>query len=174
MTSDAKVEEPAHVLDLSKQQCHTYSSYPVVAQVADKVCAAFGLYRGRPSSRGKETVDLVDRPVIQDDEAIGLRISLRAEASARSLLLPEELETHTRWRPSDRKLASRIPVCEDHRRVEATKVLMRQLVDAVPDDCMMIGVRNHAILSWKRSGQDRPQIWLERTGAVGSVLGKST
>ncbi|MDN6794941.1 nucleotidyl transferase AbiEii/AbiGii toxin family protein [Actinomyces sp.] len=149
MTGDVKVEEPAHALDLPKLQSHRYRLYPVVDQIADKVCATLVLYRGRPSSREKDLVDLVVLAVTQDVEAIGLRNALRAEAGARSLLLPEELQIPTRWGPGYRKLASRISVCEDHRHVEAAKELMRQFVDPVLDDSVTTGVWNHATLRWE-------------------------
>lgn len=58
-TDDIEIVPPANALDLPKLTSNPYRLYPVVDQIADKVCATLALYGGRPSSREKDLVDLV-------------------------------------------------------------------------------------------------------------------
>lgn len=65
--------------------------YPLVDQVADKVCAMLGTYAGRPSTRYRDLVDLVlivGRCRLPGPPA---GAALRAEADRRGLVLPPEL-----------------------------------------------------------------------------------
>lgn len=109
------------------------SLYPVVDQVADKVCATLALYSGRPSSREKDLVDLVLLAVTQDVGAARLRRALEAEARARSLTLPTAFEIPAAWGARYAKLASRVAACSSHRSIGAAKELMRNFVDPVLD-----------------------------------------
>lgn len=59
MTDDVEIAPPANALDLPKLPSNPYRLYPVVNQIADKVCATLALYSGSPSSREKDLVDLV-------------------------------------------------------------------------------------------------------------------
>ena len=83
-TDVVDIRLPANTLDLPRLPSHPYRLYPVVDQVADKVCATLALYSGRPSSREKDLVDLVLLAVTQDVGAARLR---RARGRGQSPLL---------------------------------------------------------------------------------------
>jgi len=65
--------------------------YPVPNHVADKVCAMYQSYSGRPSSRYRDLVDLVlivDQQPIDQEQTVA---ALRAEAQRRAMDLPEAM-----------------------------------------------------------------------------------
>lgn len=132
-TDVVDIRLPANALDLPRLPSHPYRLYPVVDQVADKVCATLALYSGRPSSREKDLVDLVLLAVTQDVGAARLRRALEAEARARSLTLPTAFEIAAAWGARYAKLASRVAACSSHRSIGAAKELMRNFVDPVLD-----------------------------------------
>ena len=52
LTGPVTAADPANVLDLPRLVRHEYRLYPVVNQIADKVCTTMQTYHDRPSSRG--------------------------------------------------------------------------------------------------------------------------
>lgn len=59
VTYEVTVTPPANRLDLPRLPSNDYRLYPIVDQVADKVCATMADYNGRPSTREKDLVDLM-------------------------------------------------------------------------------------------------------------------
>lgn len=129
MTSEVEITSPANALDLPKLPSNPYRLYPVVDQIADKVCATLALYRGRPSSREKDLVDLVVLAATQEVDGTKLTHALRAESQARSLSLPATFQVPATWGRQYRKLASAVPACADYSTVEAATELARALLD---------------------------------------------
>lgn len=66
MTGDIVTTEPATALYLPRLASNPYRLYPVVDQIADKVCATMTEYQGKASSREKDLVDLVVFTTTQD------------------------------------------------------------------------------------------------------------
>ena len=62
--------------------------YPISAQTADKVCAMYADYHGRPSTRYHDLIDLVVLAQHCDIPPEPTRIALQAEARRRALTLP--------------------------------------------------------------------------------------
>lgn len=91
VTDEPAVAPPTNRLDLPRLPSSNYRLYPIVDQVADKVCATMALYNGRPSSREKDLVDLVVIAKTQTMQADKLGRSIREEALVRSLLPVKEL-----------------------------------------------------------------------------------
>lgn len=131
LTDDVDVAQPANALDLSKLRSSPYRLYPIVDQIADKVCATLTLYNGRPSSREKDLVDLVVLARTQAIEGTGLRRALHAEAAARSLTLPSAFGIPRAWGAAYAKLASTVPACSSHRSLAEARELMRAFIDPV-------------------------------------------
>jgi len=130
-TGVAETASPAASLDLPKLSSHPYRLYPVVDQIADKVCATLMRYNGRPSSREKDLVDLVVLAVTQDVNAGNLRRALEAEARNRSLALPAEFTVPAAWGARYAKLAAPLPACSEYRTVDTATALMRSFLDPV-------------------------------------------
>jgi hypothetical protein len=130
-TGEVEIAEPANALELPKLPSHPYRLYPVVDQIADKVCATLALYSGRPSSREKDLVDLVLLAATQTVDATELRRALDVEAGARSLRLPDAFATPANWGTRYAKLASKVPACVDFRTVELATELMHAVIDPV-------------------------------------------
>ncbi len=83
LTAPASTMDPANALNLPRLVSHEYRLYPVVDQIADKVCATAQTYRDRPSSREKDLVDLVVLAVTQDVDGSGLAVAISTEAQRR-------------------------------------------------------------------------------------------
>ncbi|MDR5698497.1 nucleotidyl transferase AbiEii/AbiGii toxin family protein [Agromyces aerolatus] len=130
-TGDADTASPANALDLPRLPSHPYRLYPVVDQIADKVCATLVRYGGHPSSREKDLVDLVVLAVTQDVDAHQLRRALEGEARNRSLALPVEFTVPAAWGARYAKLAAPLPACTDFRTVVAATGLMRSFLDPI-------------------------------------------
>lgn len=131
MTDEVEIAQPANRLELPKLPSNPYRLYPVVDQIADKVCATLALYNGRPSSREKDLVDLVVLAVTQNVGARKLRRALDVEAGARLLTLPDAFKLPATWGARYAKLASRVPACADFRTMNLATELMRDFVDPV-------------------------------------------
>ena len=78
---------PANRLPLPRLQTHDYRLYPLVDQIADKMCACEGVYglNEQPSSRVKDLVDLVLIATTQTVEGTDLIHAIRAERARRGL-----------------------------------------------------------------------------------------
>lgn len=131
MTGEVEIAEPANALELPKLPSNPYRLYPVVDQIADKVCATLALYNGRPSSREKDLVDLVVFAATQTVDATKLRRALDAEARVRSLRLPGDLDTPANWGARYTKLASNVPACAGFETVELARELMLTFLSPV-------------------------------------------
>ncbi|MFT3944006.1 MAG: nucleotidyl transferase AbiEii/AbiGii toxin family protein [Ancrocorticia sp.] len=149
VTDDVEVMSPANALFLPKLPSHPYRLYPVVDQIADKVCATLTLYNGSPSSREKDLVDLVVLAVIQDVEARKLSEALAIESRVRGLARPSVFIIPERWGVRYKKLAAKIPACEGYRSVDEAKNLMQLFIDPVLDGRANDRKWNHTLLSWE-------------------------
>ncbi|MET4637683.1 hypothetical protein ABIE24_000903 [Mycetocola sp. 2940] len=131
MTGEVEIAEPANALELPKLPSNPYRLYPVVDQIADKVCATLALYNGRPSSREKDLVDLVVLAATQTVDATKLRRALDAEARVRSLRLPGDLDTPANWGARYTKPASNVPACAGFETVELARKPMLTFLSPV-------------------------------------------
>ncbi|KQZ09177.1 hypothetical protein ASD23_12885 [Agromyces sp. Root1464] len=131
VTDEATVSEPANRLDLPRLPSNDYRLYPVVDQIADKVCATMADYSGRPSSREKDLVDLVVLAATQTVNAEALGRAIRAEARTRSLPPFTELTIPPNWGRAYSRDAKNVPYCADFRTVDLAAELMRTFIDPV-------------------------------------------
>jgi len=149
VTTDAvEVARPANALNLPKLAQHAYRLYPTVDQIADKVCATFALYRGRPSTREKDLVDLVVLAATQDVSARKLSRALEAEARTRSLVLPPTFAAPTAWGRVYASEATSIPACADFRTIEEALALMHRFLDPVLAEEVIDSTWSHTALAW--------------------------
>ena len=131
VTDEVTIAEPANRLDLPRLPSNAYRLYPVVDQIADKVCATMAEYNGRPSSREKDLVDLVVLATTQTVDADALRRAIRAEARVRSLRPFPELAIPSGWGRAYSRDAKDVPYCADFRTVDLAAELMRTFIDPV-------------------------------------------
>lgn len=148
-TDDVAVVSPAHALDLPKLPSNEYRLYPIVDQIADKVCATLALYGGRQSTREKDLVDLVLIATTQEVRGSKLRRALEVEARVRGLALPGRFTVPRTWGPVYAKLARDVPACEQHPRVGAAMELMRQFIDPVLADAVDDATWDRGVLGWR-------------------------
>ncbi|UOE42729.1 nucleotidyl transferase AbiEii/AbiGii toxin family protein [Agromyces larvae] len=148
-TDDADVASPANALDLPKLPSHPYRLYPVVDQIADKVCATLVRYNGHPSSREKDLVDLVVLAVTQDVDAVKLRRALEVEARNRSLVLPAAFTVPATWGSRYAKLAAPLPACSDFRSVDAALELVHIFIDPVLRGEASVLTWSPKLLAWR-------------------------
>lgn len=131
ITDEPTVTSPANGLDIPKLPSHDYRLYPIVDQIADKVCATLAHYGGRPSSREWDLVDLVVLTTTEDVSADKLRRALVAEARARGLTLPERFAVPAAWGRRYAKDAQQVPVCANYRTVDLAALLIGSFLDPV-------------------------------------------
>ena len=130
-TASVTTADPANALDLPRLVRHEYRLYPVVDQIADKVCATMQTYHDRPSSREKDLVDLVLLAVTQnvDGTALGLAISTGVR---RHLMEPfDHFVVPNNWGRRYSKLAKPVPYCADFRTIDLARELVAQFIDPV-------------------------------------------
>jgi hypothetical protein len=108
-TDSFTIEDPANRVPLPRLRAVPYRLYPVVNQVADKVCATIADYSGRPSSREKDLVDLVVIAVTQSVEATALHDAIVNECRLRHLPFPTEFTIPKDWGARYAKLAFNTP-----------------------------------------------------------------
>lgn len=95
---------PSNVLTLPKLPQCEYRLYPLVDQMADKVCATLSLYNGHPSTRVKDLVDLV---------VLTLTRTPSMAAALRWLSPEKQLPEGYRSRRPSRYLRTGMPPTED-------------------------------------------------------------
>lgn len=130
LTAPVTIVEPANALDLPRLRSHEYRLYPVVDQIADKVCATMQAYNGRPSSREKDLVDLVILAVTQEIDGNALRVAIEAETRRRLMDPFDRLVVPADWGRRYANMARSVPVCADYATVELACNLVTRFIDA--------------------------------------------
>lgn len=129
ITDVVQTSLPVTALALPRLVCNRYRLYPVVDQIADKVCATMADYDGRPSSREKDLVDIVVFAVTQDIDGAALNLAIDAERKRRSLDPIVQFTVPSSWGKGYAKLAQPIPHCSEYRTVELAAALASRLID---------------------------------------------
>ena len=148
ITGEVTTTDPANALELPRLVSHQYRLYPVVDQIADKVCATLALYNGRPSSREWDLVDLVVLAVSEDVEGIKLRRAIVAEARVRNVDLPNSFVVPSQWGRRYAKDARPIPACADFRSIDLAVQLMQTFLEPVFRDEVAGQTWNPANCAW--------------------------
>lgn len=131
LTGEITVSPPANRLDLPRLPSNAYRLYPIVDQIADKVCATMATHGGRPSSREKDLVDLVSIAVTQVVNANELKQAVDHEAAVRSLPAFTDLVIPSSWGRVFAKEAKDVPYCANYRTVSLASELMRRFLRPV-------------------------------------------
>jgi hypothetical protein len=149
MTGEVVTTEPATALHLPRLASNPYRLYPVVDQIADKVCATMTEYRDKASSREKDLVDLVVFATTQDIDGTPLRVAITTEARRRKMEPFDHFTVPSTWGPGYTKLSKTVPYCADYPTVDLAAALVAQLVDPalVGDADGMLW--DHSELAWR-------------------------
>lgn len=133
ITGEITTTEPANALNLPKLVSHEYRLYPVVDQIADKVCATMTVYNERSSSREKDLVDLVVFATTQDIEGSALAHAIATEARRRQMEPFDRFLIPSTWGTGYVKLSKSVPYCAHYRTVAAASELMGAFIDPAMD-----------------------------------------
>jgi hypothetical protein len=134
ITDEVTVTQPANHLDLPRLPSNDYRLYPIVDQIADKVCATMATYGGQPSSREKDLVDLVVLAKTQTVNADALGRAIYAEARVRSLIPFTELVVPPAWGRLYVKQAKDVRYCANYQTVDLAAELMSTFINTVLHD----------------------------------------
>jgi hypothetical protein len=148
LTADVVTVEPASALELPRLANHAYRLYPVVDQIADKVCATMQTYNDRPSSREKDLVDLVVLAVTQDVDGASLRIAIATEARRRRLDPFEHFAVPDTWGQRYAALAKPVPYCADYATVDLARDLVTRFIDPALEGSADGRTWSHETLTW--------------------------
>lgn len=150
-TGDVMTSEPASALTLPRLTSFPYRLYPVVDQIADKVCATMTDYQGKASSREKDLVDLVVFATTQDLDGTALRVAITTEARRRKMEPFGHFAVPSTWGPGYAKLAKPVPYCANYPTVDLAATLVARLIDpALAGDADGMAW-SHAELAWSPS-----------------------
>ncbi|RJS46702.1 nucleotidyl transferase AbiEii/AbiGii toxin family protein [Nocardioides cavernaquae] len=130
-TGQVTTSVPANALDLPRLVHYDYRLFPVVDQIADKVCATMTDYTHGPSSREKDLVDLVVFATTQNIDGTALQVAISTEASRRKLQLGDRFVRPQAWGRGYAKLSKTVPYCADHPTVDLAGALVSRLIDPV-------------------------------------------
>ncbi|MFE6647388.1 nucleotidyl transferase AbiEii/AbiGii toxin family protein [Nocardioides sp. NPDC057772] len=111
-----EIVEPANRLRLRKPLItHRYRLYPVVDQIADKVCATMDTNYpgGKRSSRVKDLVDLVVLARTQTVELTELRSAIEAKRALSGIELFSHFDTPSDWARTYQTTAKGVPLASD-------------------------------------------------------------
>jgi Nucleotidyl transferase AbiEii toxin, Type IV TA system len=133
ITAEITTAEPANRLDLPRLVTNPYRLYPVVDQIADKVCATMTAYNDRGSSREKDLVDLVVLAVTQAIDGTALGVAISTEARRRQMEPFDHSVVPDAWGRGYAKLARSVPYCADFRGVDLARHLVVRFIDPALD-----------------------------------------
>lgn len=159
MTGEVVTTEPASALHLPRLATHPYRPYPVVDQIADKVCATLTEYRDRSSSREKDLVDLVVFATTQDIDGTALRIAITTEARRRKMDPFDGFAVRSSWGRGYARLAKPVPYCANSANVDSAAALVARLIDPALSGDADGRVWNHSELAWSASTGVRKAHW---------------
>lgn len=147
-TTDAvSIVSPANRLDLPKLVTSDYRLYPIVDQIADKVCATMAEYPQGKSSRTKDLVDLVLIANSHDVDATTLRTAIDAERRRRDLAPFTSLRVPSEWSARYATMAKTLPHCARNPRIDDAKELMSKFLGPILGSNLR-GLWDHRQSSW--------------------------
>ena len=133
LTAEPTITAPASALDLPRLVGFDYRLYPVVDQIADKVCATMHRYSDRPSSREKDLVDLVVLAVTHDIDGTALSTAIATETRRRRMDPVEHFIVPAEWGAAYSKMARKVPYCTDLETIDAATGLVSTFIDPALD-----------------------------------------
>lgn len=149
VTAEITRMPPAGALSLPRLVSNEYRLYPVVDQIADKICATIQKRGERSSTREKDLVDLVVLAITQDVDGRALSTAITEEFRRRQMDSLSKFVVPENWGPAYRKQASRIPSCAKYLTVDKAQELMTKFINPVLSGEVQDTVWSHAQQQWK-------------------------
>lgn len=134
LTAEPTVATPANTLNLPRLTNSPYRLYPVVDQIADKVCATIYQYGDQPSSREKDLVDLVVLAVTHDVDGDELTRAIATETRRRRMDPILRFSVPVEWGAAYSKLARTIPHCIGFEHVDSASRFVSSMIDPALND----------------------------------------
>ena len=129
LTGPVTTLEPAGALPLPRLTSNPYRLYPVVDQVADKVCATMKLYNGQPSSREKDLIDLVVLAVTHEVDGTSLAHAIAQETARRQMEPFTGFVIPRQWGRAYRNLAKGVKYCANYQTVDQARDLVTGFIN---------------------------------------------
>lgn len=148
VTGEISEMHPANFLDLPRLTSYPYRLYPVVDQIADKVCATVTEFSQSLSSREKDLVDLVVIAKTHDVGSDALRNAILTETRRRRMVVPTKFGVPSSWGRGYTQLAKSIPHCRDYPTVDLAVQFVADFLEPVLSDTVTGSFWNHASLRW--------------------------
>lgn len=141
---------PQNKIELNKKlTSFPYQLFPVVDQVADKICASQQKYgSGADSSREKDLIDLIVLACTQTMEATELSRAITVEARRRKMEKIQILTFPSNWKQYFEKEAQKNPVLDSVNTFETALELMDVWILPVLGDQIQPKVWNNEVLAW--------------------------
>lgn len=149
LTASITTTEPANGLPLPRLISHPYRLYPLVDQIADKVCAALERYNGRPSSREKDLVDLAVIAVTQTVDGTALANAINVESRRRGMHPIGAFSVPRVWGAAYTRLARRVPHLEGYTGIAAASRLTTSFIDPALTGDSRSRLWNPATTTWE-------------------------
>ncbi|MFE7225254.1 nucleotidyl transferase AbiEii/AbiGii toxin family protein [Nocardioides sp. NPDC057577] len=156
VTAPISSAEPANGLALPRLLSFPYRLYPVVDQIADKVCATMATYNGRPSSREKDLVDLIVLATTQEVSGRALQNAIAKETRLRQMEPANHFAVPATWGAAYAKMARAVPYCSSYRTVEAAGELAAAFIDPALNGSASGSTWLPATLSWQHDNRPVP------------------
>lgn len=161
VTAEIELQHPTAALTLPKLPSNPYRLYPVVDQIADKVCATIMKYAGRDSTREKDLVDLVVFASIQGILSEPLRLALTAECRRRSLPQVDKYIVPSAWGHSYSRMARDVPACNGYSTIQAAMQLMESFLDPILSGEVSEAIWDPSLRSWQARTSEERGPWFE-------------
>lgn len=145
-----EVREPANRLHLRRPLItHPYRLYPVVDQIADKVCATVDTYAGdKRSSRVKDLVDLVVLAHSQSVELVELRSAIEAKRLVSALEPFDHIDVPEDWNRTYPGTAAGVPIAEPYTARTAAELVAR-FIDPALNKTSNAAIWDPETLAWR-------------------------
>lgn len=133
ITDEVTTLKPEGALNLPKLTSNPYRVYPVVDQIADKVCATMNQYPGSFSSREKDLVDIVVLAKTQEINGSKLSHAISSEIARRQMETFTNFVVPKNWGDGYARQSRQVPHCENFRKVEQAAELAAKLINPALD-----------------------------------------
>lgn len=148
VTGNISHMHPANFLELPRLISYPYRLYPIVDQIADKVCATLAEFSRGRSSREKDLVDLVVIAKTHDIEGEALRYAIMTESRRRRIALPPTFSVPSSWGRGYSQLAKSIPHCLEYPTVELAVPLIAEFLEPILSGSVTGTSWSHESLRW--------------------------
>ena len=148
ITDQITARQPATALPLPRLTSHPYRLYPVVDQIADKVCATMTTYGERDSTREKDLVDLVVLATTHDIDGTALHTALLTETHRRQMHPFDHFTIPTTWGAGYTRLSRPVPHCADYGTAARAAHLIVELIDPALSGATIDKTWTHHSHSW--------------------------